>query len=393
MARINPLVEQIQVHIIAGCSDGRDISSVFNTAREEVIENKRHQNVLVDIQRLSIPGVFATSEVIGEMKTTLFSKENEYFAYRHRGVEISYYIHMMAHGNAVLKSGHDRTSFSYHDIEILPSEFNCGMMNAQKLALEFESLLLSEKPTLHYGVDGKRGEIQIVDESSIEKFMLEAHGFNGTIAGNWVRSIVNLATHPYEQKKVLRTALDTDPATKKMGVHITAGVQNYGTSEYFRVDGNTHLITVVDEIYEKIREKGVSSAEQKKRTDKQNPKILLFHHGSIVNARARAIEAHCGGHTYSGGDAFAIAGINAADHNREFGPNKTDGYYLAMAPKHFNLAEEFVVSGRTKDETKRMISRLHNSGLVNAMMTIFGAKIHPITLPAKPLQKKIIPVR
>lgn len=393
MKKIDPLVEQVQVHIIAGCSDGRDISSVFNEAREEVIDSKKSQKVLVDMQRLSIPGVFATSEVIGEIKTTLFGKENEYFHYRNSGKDVSFFVHMMAHGNAVLKEGRDRSTFNYHDIEIMHSDFNCGMTGAQKLAKEFEALLLAEKPTIHFRVDGRKQEIQIVDESSIEKFMMEAHGFNGTIAGNWIKSIVDLSMHPYEQKKILRTALHADSATRKLGVHITAGVQNYGTSEYFRVDGNTHLITVVDEIYEKIRERGVPEEEKKKRTDKQKPKILLFHHGDIENARARSIEEYSGGGPYSGGDAFAVAGINAADHSREFGPYKTDGFYYAMAPNHLNLAKDFVVAGRTKDETKKMVARLHNSGLVKTMINLFDAKIHPMVLPAKPPARKIVVLR
>jgi len=380
MADIENWVKEIQIHIIAGCSDGRDISAAFNTAKDKVIETNKSNGVLIDMPRISVPGVFATHEVISEIKGIIFGMEKKYFGYRQAGTQVEYFVHMMAHGNAVLKAGHTHEQFSYHDIEIKPASFNCGMMNAQPLALEFEGLLLSEKPTLVYGRRHAPLKFHIKSEAYIERFMQQVHGVDGTIAGNWIKSIVNLATHPYEQKKLLRDALDRDSAIRQHGIHITAGVQNYATNNYFRVDGNTHLLTILDDIYTMVANMS-HNEEHEKRTGKQAPKIILFHNGSIINARARAIEAYSGGQTgYNGGDVFAIGGSNASDPTRDFGPYKTIGFYYALHPDHLNLADNLVVCGKTKEETRMMAARLRNSPLVNFMVRQFGAKITELPL-------------
>ena len=380
MRKIEPWIESIQVHVLAGCSDARDLSAAYNTAKDTLIENEKSGGNLIDMPRISVPGVFATPEVVGSITGIIFSKEKEYAAYTRRGVKVSYFVHMMAHGNACLKHGCRKDEFNYHNIEIKEAAFNCGMMGAKGLALEFEQLILSEKPTLA----GRR----ITSLGDIEQFMLETHHFNGTIAGNWIEGIGNLATHPFAQKKILRAAFDADPKIKSLKVRITAGVQNYATNEYFRVDDNTHLITIIDRIYENIG--SGQEGEQKKRVSKQMPKVLAFHDGSIVNARERIMREYSGGSGAFGGDVFAITGRAPM---KEFGPYKTIGFYYALHPHHLKLADHFVVCGRTKKKTDEMVARLKHSELVKFGMDAFKAKVHPIVLGEFPKKSPVIQKR
>ncbi|VVC01045.1 Uncharacterised protein [uncultured archaeon] len=378
MKPMEPKVEQIRVEIIAGCSDARDVSDAFNNAKDARVAAERKEGILVDIQRLSIPGVFATGEVIAEVKTLIFDKAKQLYSYSIQGVPVDYYVHMMAHGNAALKPGRTHETMSYQDIEIKEAAFNCGMMNAKKLALEFEALLLSEKPNLTFGLNSKSQRIQVATEADLERLMQKAHNHNGTPAGNWVKSIENLATHPYEQKKIMRAVMDADPALKHLQVHITAGVQNYATNEYYRVDGNTSLRSTIDLIYQDMRKAGVSH-DQEHRVAKQKPELLLFHHSSIHNARATAVERVFGDKKYGAGQVFAIGGANAGDHIRLFGPYKTIGFYYGGHSEHLGL-QTWAVMGRGRDETERMCTRLHNDPLVGFIIRHFGIKLEKIAV-------------
>lgn len=375
MTKAEPWVEGIQVHVLAGCSDARDLSAAYNNAKDAVIEREKSNGNLIDIQRISVPGVFATSEVVRDIKGIISSKKKEYAEYAPRGVNVSYFIHMMAHGNACLKEGCRKEEFNYHNIEIKDAKFNCGMRGAKGLSIEFEQLILSEKPTL--------AGIKITSLADIERFMLETRNFNGTIAGNWVKGIENLATHPFAQKKILRAAFDADRETKALGVHITAGVQNYATNEYFRVDDNTHRITVMDRIYESIG--NGHDGEQKKRVGKQEPKVLAFHDGSIVNARERIMQEFSGESKAFGGDVFAITGGPSA---KEFDRYQVIGFYYGFHPEHLKLAENVVVCGRTKEDTDMMVARLKHSELVKFGMDAFKAKVRPMTISEFPSNRR-----
>src|SRR3989344_6261474 len=112
-------MKEIQVHIIAGCSDSRDISDAFNHAKDKRVEYEKKNGRLIDIQRLSVPGVFATPEIIGEIKTLIFSKMSDYYAHIvERKKPIEFFVHMTSHGAARLKEGRTYGAFSYQDIEV-----------------------------------------------------------------------------------------------------------------------------------------------------------------------------------------------------------------------------------------------------------------------------------
>jgi hypothetical protein len=288
----------------------------------------------------------------------------------------------MAHGNATLKPGRTHATRSYHDIEIKPAAFNCGMMHAADVAIEMEGVLLKEKAVLEYGLKGKRQQIKIENEESIEKLMLAAYGHNGTIAGNWIKSIVNLTTHAYEQKKILRLALDADPALANLRIHITAGVQNYATNEYYRVDGNMQLNTLMDAVYERIR-RMEAVPDQEQRIAKQAPVLGLFHHTSVTHARANAIKYYFGNENYSAGQVFAIGSINVADYFRTFGPYKNAGFFYGVV--HLGL-KNWVVMGRNVEETSAMMERLKNATLLGYFIRYYQVKLVPMTADGEKLK-------
>jgi hypothetical protein len=377
----DPTVNRIEIHEIIGCSDARDVHGKFNQYREIEVDGARSKGTLIEIHRVSVPGARASEEIISECKGLVFDAEKRYSEFIIRGVPVEYYFHLMSHGDARLKEGRDGSRFSYHDIEIHESEFNCGMRQAQPMMLQFESRILGQKPTIIYGRN--EDKIQISSSEHLERLMQAMHNHTGTFA-NWVQSITDIATHSFDQKKELRKAILQDPAIRDLRPHITSGVQNYETHKYYRTDENIHLITIIDRIFDRISRDGEEDMDSR-RTAKQKPDLVLFHHGAIAHARAKAVNAVNGGADYEAGVVFAIAGYNAADASRYFGPNKTAGWFMALSEEKFHL-QDLVVMGRTPEETRSMLHRLKNDGLTRYMLDEYNPKIIPIS--EKELQDK-----
>jgi hypothetical protein len=363
-------VKKVELHIVIGCADARDISSAFNDALTAQKEQEMKEGKLIDFQRMSVAGTFMTPEIVAEVKTIIQEKVRDYFEYYKTGCPIDIFVHVTSHGNANLKQGHTHSGKSYHDITIGESSFNCGMMHAREVAMEMEEMLLANKAVLEYGLKGKRTQIRIESEEDIETLMKKAYGHNGTIAGNWVRSIVNISTHAYSQKKVLREALDADPAFANLRIKITAGVQNYQTSDYFRVDGNTHLHTFLDEVYERVRKTG--QPDQVSRIAKQKPVLGLFHHSGVQQSRATAVKNYFGSQKYSAGQVFAIGSVNLPDYFRTFGPYKSAGFFYGI--KHLGLTT-WVVMGRNLKETEEMKERILSDPLMGYFVKEMGVKL------------------
>jgi hypothetical protein len=363
-------VKRVELHIVIGCADARDISAAFNDALNTQMAQEAANGTFIDFQRMSVAGTFMTPEIVAELKAHIQEKMKEYYKYYRENLPIEIFVHVNAHGNAVLKEGHKRSGKTYHDIRIEDSAFNCGMMHAQDVAIEMEEMLLSNKALLEYGLKGKRTQIRIETEEDIETLMKKAYGHNGTIASNWIKSIVNLRTHPYEQKKLLREALDADPTFANLRIRITAGVQNYQTSDYFRVDGNTHLDTFLDKVYQRVRNNG--QPDMSARTSKQKPVLGLFHHSSISQSRATAVRNYFGNEQYSAGQVFAIGSTNLSDYFRTFGPYKSAGFFYGV--KHLGL-HNWVVMGRTLAEAEEMRERILTDPLMSYFIREFKVKL------------------
>ncbi len=374
MVEFDTTVKKVEIHIIIGCADSRDLSEDFLIALKEVKSDMKTRGVLIDDQRMAVAGTFMTPEIMGECKTLIFSKMAEYFEYRSEGVPVEFFFHINAHGAAHLKEGADRSEHSAHNINITKNaETNCGMMGASGVAKEIEQLLLREKPII--------GDITIHGEADIIKMMKKYYGFNGSVA-SWLPSIEDLAIHPKNQKEALRSNFDADPVVKNLHIHITAGVQNYETNDYLRVDANRQPymnVTFLDRVYEKVRNNGKPS-DHKGRIAKQKPVLGLFHQTSIVDARKTTYEL-IKGENHGAGKVFGmgIGDKTAVQDFRPFDRYQVGGFFYGIT--HLKI-KEWVVMGKNQKETDMMVKRLTNGNdpLCSFFIKCFDVKITPLSL-------------
>lgn len=372
MDAIDPAVKSIEVHVVIGCQDSRDLSEAFLKALDQGIKEQRAEGVIIDFQRFAVAGTFITPELVAELKTLVFAKKAEYYEYGQAGVKIEFFFHINAHGDAHLKKGADRHEHSVDNIEINKSgKTNCGMMHADVVAKEIEELLLNEKPVI--------GEIKINNHLDIKRMLKEVYGFTGGSIMDWIKPIQNLAEHPLNQKLELRRYFDADPVTRNLHLHITSGVQNYETNEYLRVDKNTqeHMaITFLDTVYERVRSNGRAS-DHHGRITAQKPVFGLIHQASIHDARKTAYEL-LKGDSHGAGKVFG-ASMGDKSSVQDFRP--LDRYQLAgmfYGIVHLGI-KEWAIMGKNERETNMMASRFQKGGLASFFIKHFDLKI--IKLP------------
>ncbi|MDE1797941.1 MAG: hypothetical protein KGH63_00860, partial [Candidatus Micrarchaeota archaeon] len=308
-----PPVRKIEIHIVVGCSDARDVPPVFNAARELELEAQRARGVLIDFQQESVAGVNVTPDAEASLRKLIMARLDYYCQYAKAGTPIEIFVHLVDHGDVRLKAGADGSQYSLHEIEVADEQsvVNCGFRHAEEVAQELEAELLEKQMDfLFTELNGRRRHWQIRDGNDIRAMMKQVYEHDGLIAAGWVHSITDFGRHAAEQKAILRHAIDTGPYLRLHSVVITAGVQNFKDNTYFRVDENTHLVTFLDRVYERMREMikaGWGGGHTETRKVKQAPIIGAFHTSEIVNARQTAITLYKGPEA-SAAQVFAIGG-------------------------------------------------------------------------------------
>lgn len=375
-----PPVRKIEIHILVGCSDARDIPPVFNAARELELEAQRARGILIDFQNESVAGVFVTEDVEASLRKLIMARLDHFCQYAKAGIPIEIFVHLVDHGDVRLKKGADGSQYSLHEIEVADqhSLVNCGMRHAEDVAQELEAELLENQVDfLFTELNGRRRHWQIRDGNDIRAMMKAVYEHDGLIAAGWVHSITDFGRHAAEQKAILRHAIDTGPYLRLHGVVITAGVQNFKDNTYFRVDENTHLTTFLDKVYERMREMikaGWGNGNHETRKEKQAPIIGAFHTSEITNARQTAITLYKGQEA-SSAQVFAIGGRLLTEYYRPFGGYKIMSFYYGV--KHLGL-KEWVVVGRNQGEVDMVIARIKNDPLMDYIQKSNNVTLVPI---------------
>ncbi|VVB57176.1 Uncharacterised protein [uncultured archaeon] len=391
IAQYEPGIERVRFEMLAVCSDSRTIRKDFNYARDEIVAEEARDGTLVIPLRETVAGVHMTDDAIASIKTGIERNLKKYRKYHFNGVPIEIVVNVFSHGNVELREGETGHKHSVHEIKLADPHCstNCGMMHAQEVAADLEKELLDGQVTITYSaIGGRKKEWKIIHGDDIRAMMTEVYGYTGLISAGWVHSIVDLGQHAAEQKTILRKAFNDDPVFRNMGIHINAAVQNFVTNTLYRVDENPGT-SFLERVYARMRENIAKHGDMEEgATAKQNPHLGLIHVSDVHNARQWAVETHLG-EGYEAGLAFAISGELLEDFYRPVGRYKILSVYYGA--KNLGL-KEWVVVGRSKDETDMIISRFSSDPLLAFVKRHYGIKYIPMVAPAEAIENHVNPV-
>ena len=371
------MLREHEVHILLGCADARDLSQLHIDAINTVIARFHTRQIDVDFHVIRAAGSFVTPDVVMDIKRTI---EQELRQSRNANRPVRFYVHIQSHGHLTEDSSKEYISH-VHDLHIVDgSPLNCGMLGASAVAIEIEQLLLEEKPEFH--VKGKTLNVEVYED--IRTLLRMVYNHDGYLAGDWIKSIDLLRTHPRNQRTILERAIKNDADLKTLDIAITAGIQDYSIHSLIRVDGGDPAVPFWDEVQEFIRKHAGGERMSKEilfhQAEKQKPMAgLLCMSDPRMSSRTAAarfylgmkgIELHTSG--YMPNLLFNITGSNFDLPLTPFGPYVICGFFYAV--KHLHLTDQLVM-GYDEIQTERIIHKIENDPLINMIVKKFGVNL------------------
>jgi hypothetical protein len=371
------MLREHEVHILVGCADARDLSQLHIDAINTVIARFHMRQIDVDFHVIRAAGSFVTPDVVMDIKRTI---EQELRQSRNVNRPVRFYVHIQSHGHLTEDSSKEYISH-VHDLHIVDgSPLNCGMLGASAVAIEIEQLLLEEMPEIT--VKGKTFKIKA--DEDIRTLLRLVYNHDGYLAGDWIKSIDLLRTHPRNQRTILERAIKNDADLKTLDIAITAGIQDYSIHSLIRVDGGDPAVPFWDEVQEFIRKHAGGERMSKDilfhQAEKQKPLAgLLCMSDPRMSSRTAAarfylgmkgIELHTSG--YMPNSLFNITGSNFDLPLTPFGPYVICGFFYAV--KHLHLTDQLVM-GYDEIQTERIIRKIENDPLMNMIVKKFNVNL------------------
>lgn len=365
-----------QVHVVVGCADARDVGRIFANALAAVQQRYDARSVSIGFHALRTAGSFVTRDVIDDIRRIVEVEE------RRTSAPARYFIHIQTHGEVIDEPpAPDATSIERLTIA-QGSPFNCGMLGASGLSVELERLVLRAKPTML--VRGRERTIRTADD--VRELLADAYAHRGAIAGDWIRSIDDLRTHPPLQEGVLREAIADDRTLRNVDLAITTGIHDYRRHAYFRLDAHPERETFWDDVHAEVRERASRLSpdddEIMQRTARQAPELGLFSTCDFPHARRVAADhlASVLGQEpsrFGSNRVFTFASESFDLPHSPFGPYTVAGFFYAVA--HLGL-KHFVVLGHDEAQTRRMLARLGHDPFVRFIERAFDVTFHRAAL-------------
>lgn len=364
-----------QVHILIGCADARDLNQVQIDSVNETIKAFKERGIRVEMRLLRVAGSFVTPDVVTDIKRIIDETQRDTAC-----LKITYFVHIQSHGD--LDDESEKNYISHvHDLRVIPdSPLNCGMLRASSVGVEIEEFIIKARPKVNI-----KGEIvEITSEKEIRKMLAWVYGYDGYLAGDWIRGIDYLRTHPRAQRASLERTLATDIDFKNLDIKVTAGIQDYTAHALIRVDGGEPEVDYWDTMQLLVRKKvkesdGISLAAQ---ADKQEPLAgLLCMPDPRVSSRTLAAQYYrdlrgCGQvDDYLPNTVFNMTGSAFDVPLMPFGPYVIAGFYYSV--KYLNLLDQMVM-GYDQLQTNRIVQKIYNDPIMNLIVDKFKVNLLPI---------------
>jgi hypothetical protein len=365
-----------QLHILLGCADARDLSQLQLDTVNSKIRDYAIQGKKVQMQVIRAAGSFVSPDVYQDIKNIILTYQKEIPA---DFAEEGYYVHIQSHGHLTDDSNTDYISHIY-DMKIVEgSPLNCGMLGASTVGVEIEELILENKLTYKTA----SGESTVNNDQDLRGLLRSVYAYDGFLAGDWIKSIDLLRTHPRAQKSNLEKMIARDPDLKRLDIKITAGIQDYSIHGLIRLDGGEPKSMFWDEVQQEIREKAKGRLEElKSQNEKQKPMaglICMADPRSTSRITAAKYYYHYKGlqesSSYMANTLFNLTGSTFDIPSIPFGPYAITGFYYAV--KHLGLKDQMIL-GHDESQTHRIMHKIHSDPIMNLIVEKFGVNLIPI---------------
>lgn len=368
-----------QVHILIGCADARDLSQFQLDAIAKISDEFLSNGIQIEMHAIRAAGSFLSPDVVMDIKRTFEQAQRSADA----DLPIRYFVHIQTHGH-LTEDSNDHYISHVHDLRIVDgSPLNCGMLGASAVGVEIEQMIIEEKPIIT--VSGK--SIVIDNDTKIKYLLQEYYAYNGYLAGDWIKSIDLLRTHPRHQRTVLERIMETDPELKMLDIQITCGIMDYAIHSLIRVDDGDPSVPFWDTVQMEIRKHAQNDRKAKdiliNQSQKQKPLAgLICMSDPRMSSRLTAANFYMqmkkipsdGG--YLPNTVFNMTGSSFDIPHTPFGPYVIAGFYYAV--KYLNLIDQMVM-GYDQLQTRRIMQKIHNDPLMNMIVKKFGVNLIPIS--------------
>lgn len=365
-----------QVHVLVGCADARDLSQVQLDAIAKVTEDFHKKGIEIEMHAIRAAGSFVSPDVVMDIKRTFEQAQRSCTDLEET---VSYYVHIQTHGH-LTEDSNDHYISHVHDLKIVDgSPLNCGMLGASGVGVEIEQMIVTEKPVIN--VKGK--ELVIDSDFKIKHLLREVYAYDGYLAGDWVKSIDLLRTHPRHQRTVLEKFIASDPELKILNIQITSGIMDYAIHSLIRVDGGEPAVPFWDTVHLEIRKHAQNDRKAKDlliaQSQKQKPLAgLLCMSDPRMSSRITAANyymtlkniAHSG--EYLPNTVFNMTGSSFDIPQTPFGPYVIAGFYFAV--RHLGLTDQMIM-GYDANQTSRIMQKIKNDPLMSMIVRKFKVNL------------------
>ena len=230
-------------------------------------------------------------------------------------------------------------------------------------------------------VKGK--DVVIDNDTKIKKLLSEVYAYDGYLAGDWIKSIDLLRTHPRHQRTVLEKIIASDPELKMLNIQITCGVMDYAIHSLIRVDDGEPAVPFWDSVQLEVRKHAQNDRKAKdlliNQSKKQKPLAgLLCMSDPRMSSRITAANyymtlkniAHTG--EYLPNTVFNMTGSSFDIPHTPFGPYVIAGFYFAV--RHLCLTDQMIM-GYDASQTNRILQKIKNDPLMNMIVQKFKVNL------------------
>jgi len=358
-----------QVHVLIGCADARDLSQVQLDAIAKLTDEFAKKGIEIEMHAIRAAGSFLSPDVVMDIKRTFEQAQRTCTDLEET---ISYYVHIQTHGH-LTEDSNDHYISHVHDLKIVEgSPLNCGMLGASAVGVEIEQMIVTEKPVIKVkGID-----IVIDNDTKIKHLLREIYAYDGYLAGDWIKSIDLLRTHPRHQRTVLEKIIASDPELKMLNIQITCGIMDYAIHSLIRVDDGEPAVPFWDGVQQEIRKHTQNDRKAKDllimQSQKQKPLAgLLCMSDPRMSSRLTAANyymklknmAHSG--EYLPNTVFNMTGSSFDIPQIPFGPYVIAGFYYAV--RHLQLTDQMIM-GYDANQTSRILQKIKNDPLMNMIV-------------------------